>query len=124
MVADIKENAGSLSLSTNGGILHTSQKGTVPKFGPVWYNEKAITNIFSFAEMEDKYRVTYDSDKEKAFIVYRPDGIMKFVRGANKLYYCKANYSTRTKQISFQDEVSLINTVEENKSFYTECEVA
>jgi hypothetical protein len=89
LVANINSNAGSLSLSMNGGILHTRQKGSVPGFGKVWYNENAITNIFSFAEMEDKYRITNDSAKEKAFIVHLPNKIVKFQRGANKLYYCK-----------------------------------
>ena len=42
--------------------MHT--KATVPNFGEVWFDEQAITNIFSFAEMEDKFPITYDSDKE------------------------------------------------------------
>jgi hypothetical protein len=105
-------------------VLHTRQKGSVPGFGDVRYNENVITNIFSFEEMEDKYRITYDSAKEKAFIVHLPHKIVKFQRGANKLYYCKPEYSIKTKKVSFQKEVSFINTVEESKTFYTEREVA
>jgi hypothetical protein len=83
-----------------------------------------MTNIFSFAEMEDKYRIMYDSAKEKVFMVHLPNKIVKFQSEANKLYYCKPEYSIKTKKVSFQKEVSFINTVEENKTFYTEREVA
>ena len=37
-----------LYLVTNGGILETNNKAKVPGFGDVWFDQKAITNIFSF----------------------------------------------------------------------------
>jgi hypothetical protein len=60
-------------LSTNGGELHTNLRATVKGFGEVWFHPKAITNIFSFAEMEDRHPITYDSRSEHAFIVHLPD---------------------------------------------------
>jgi hypothetical protein len=63
LVENIKETNEMLELSTNGGDLFTNKKATVPGYGEVWYDPDAITNIFSFAEMENKYRITYDSSK-------------------------------------------------------------
>jgi hypothetical protein len=42
------------TLSTNCGELHTNQCAMVPGYGEVWFDDKAITNIFRFALMEDK----------------------------------------------------------------------
>ena len=52
----------------------------------VWFEEKAMTNILSFAEMEDHYKVTYDH-KQKAFTVHIPNAPLTFHR-MNKLYVC------------------------------------
>ena len=46
----------------------TNMKTDLAQWGEVWFNEKAITNIFSYAEMADRYRITYDSEKEDAFL--------------------------------------------------------
>jgi hypothetical protein len=37
-----------LVLAANAGELRTKLRATVPGYGEVWYNPKAITNIFSF----------------------------------------------------------------------------
>ncbi len=60
-VQDIRETDDEMVLLTNGGEIRTKLKATVPDFGDVWYNPKAITNIFSFAEMENLYKITYDT---------------------------------------------------------------
>jgi hypothetical protein len=59
-----------LELATKGGQLRTNLKATVSGNGEVWFHPNAITNIFSFAEMEDKHHVTYNSKSEQAFIVH------------------------------------------------------
>ena len=38
------------------------------------------------ADMADKYRVTYDSEKERAMIVHMPDRVVKFKQLSNRLY--------------------------------------
>ena len=68
-------------------------KKQVLGFGKVWYDKKAITNIFSFSEMEDKYCIIYDSSIKKAFKVHLPNKIIKFKRSDNGLYYATANYA-------------------------------
>jgi hypothetical protein len=61
-----------MKLATNGGILETTMKADLPHWGEVWFNPKAITNIFSYAEMADKHKITYDSSSQDAFIVHLP----------------------------------------------------
>jgi hypothetical protein len=74
------ESQDQLELSTNGGELHTNLQATVKGFGEVWFHPKAITNIFSFAEIEDRHPITYDSRSEQAFILHLPDKEFKLTR--------------------------------------------
>ncbi len=127
MVENIHEVDDELTLYTNGGTLCTNLQATVPGFGTVWFQPKAITNIFSFAEMEDKYPISYAAE-EKTFIVHLPNKDVKFKRSGNKLYYCQADYSTNKNH----DEVSHVNvcatnvaidSVDENKKMFTDRQV-
>jgi hypothetical protein len=63
LVENIIETDEELELSTNGADLHTKKAATVPGFGKVWEHPNAITNIFSFAEKEDKFNISYNSSK-------------------------------------------------------------
>jgi hypothetical protein len=83
----------------------------------VWYVPQAITNTFSLAELEKKHHVAYDTNIEKAFIVHLPTRQVKFVKSEDGLYYFKPRYRTNTSQ-----QVSLVNTVEENRKLYMEQE--
>lgn len=121
LVENIKTTSETLELSTNGGDLFTNQRATVPGFGEVWYNKNAITNIFSLAELEKKYRVTYDSKKEKAFIIYMPNKILKFIKSENGLYYYKPKYKTSNKNTSLVNHS--IESVDENKKLFTNRQV-
>ena len=106
-----KSNDGNMHLSTNGGVLVTSKKADLPQWGELWFNESAITNIISYAEMADRYRITYDSGKEDAFIVHLSDDkTVRFARRGNNLYVIKPPIKG----------VQLLNTIEENKTFYTQ----
>jgi hypothetical protein len=59
---------------------------SVDKFSKVWYNKNSVANIFSFADMRKKYRITYNSEVENAFIVHTPDRPLKFKQLPNGLY--------------------------------------
>lgn len=109
-----KSTTGSMHLATNGGTLVTNQKADLPQWGEVWFNDKAITNIFSYAEMADRYRITYDSDKDDAFVVHLPNKEVRFERIGINLYVYKPIFDTTPQRIQ------LLSTVEENKSFYTQ----
>jgi hypothetical protein len=78
-----------LNLATNAGNLTTNKKAILPGYGKVWYADTAMTNVFSLANMERKYRITYDSMKESAFTVHTDKGPLKFTKGPENLYYFK-----------------------------------
>ena len=86
LVNSIRTSKTTLSLATNAGVLKTREVATVPTYGEVWFNEKAITNIFSLAKMAEKYKVEFDSTKEDAFIVHMGDHKIKFKKTRNNLY--------------------------------------
>jgi hypothetical protein len=104
-----------LVLSTNAGDLITDQKADVPDYGQVWYDKNAMTNVFSLAEMEKHHRVTYESQKESAFIVHTPRGPTKFTKGPENLYYYKPKYRTGT---------TMVETVSDNEAYYTDRQIA
>jgi hypothetical protein len=98
MVNNIQSTDNLLNLATNGGEFSTNLTADVPGFGKVWYDNNAIINIFSFAEMEDKFHITYDSSKEKTFNIHLPNKIVKFKRSETGLYTCKPEYKCDNKQ--------------------------
>jgi len=58
----------------------TSHKAKVQNYGEVWFDNEGMATIFSFANMEDKYHITYDSTVESAFNMHTENGIIKFRR--------------------------------------------
>jgi hypothetical protein len=85
-VQDIQTSSKTLSLATNAGVKQSNREAIVPGFGKVYYNEDAIANIFGFSDLKKKYRITYDSNKEDAFIVYMDNTIIKFECSPSGLY--------------------------------------
>jgi hypothetical protein len=63
--------------------------------------------------MADKYRITYDSEKEDAFVIHLPNKTIQFERNENNLYIYRPSNATTDKQIQ------LLNIVEEDKIFCT-----
>ena len=49
-------------------------------------------NIFSFNKMDNKFYITYNSIKEKAFCIHMPDKVIKLNR-EDKIYSCSPEYS-------------------------------
>jgi hypothetical protein len=73
LVENINQGEDVLNLATNTGNLTTNKKAIFPGYGKVWYADTAMTNVFSLANMERKYRITYDS-KESTFTVHTDKG--------------------------------------------------
>ena len=78
LVEGIQKSKSTLEMATNTGTRLTIQEANVPDFGTVWYVEGAIANIFSFEELVEKNRITFDSSVENTFLVHQPDKIIKF----------------------------------------------
>jgi hypothetical protein len=109
MVKNIREPKNTLELATNAGTKTTKQVADVPGFSTVWFDETAIANIFGLLDLKKKRRITFDSEKEDAFIVHMDKGNMKLkcstVKVSNKY---------------LQNKSHLINTVKENRVGYTQ----
>ena len=59
-------------------MMSITQKADLPGLFPdhikpaeTWFSPKAITNLLSFKDLNDINRITYNSKKDKAFIVHR-----------------------------------------------------
>ena len=69
-VSDIVDVEETLNLGTNGGVLVSNQKCNVAGLGQRWFNKNAIVNVISLADIAKYNRVTYDSQRELAFLVH------------------------------------------------------
>ena len=67
-----------IEIKTNGGSIYIDRKCKVPDLGTAYYMEDSLTNIIGFNDMQEKYCVTYDSQKEPSFQVYTEKGIVRF----------------------------------------------
>ena len=76
-----------------------------------------MTNVFSFAEMASRYKITYDPGIEDAFIVHMPKRNIRFKRTDSGLYV----HRPLAQKEMLKQELQLLNsTVKENKTFYTQ----
>eukprot|EP00978_Attheya_sp_CCMP212_P000842 scaffold1766_cov39-Attheya_sp.AAC.2 len=86
LVEDIRTTSKTLILATNAGVKHSNQEAVVPGFGKVFYDKDAIANIFGFSDLKKRYRITYDSDKEDAYLVHKENEIIRFECSPEGLY--------------------------------------
>ena len=50
-----------IDLETNGGFMHSGLNYEVDKIGEAYFNKNYLTNIFSFTNLVNKFRIKYDS---------------------------------------------------------------
>ena len=118
LCTEVYKTSGSMRLNSNGGNMRISQKAKVKGyFRDVWFDVRAITNIVALANVQQQYRVTYDSWSGGDFIVHRecdgkPD--MLFRRHTSGLHY----HDPRD-----QEQFTFISTVEDNKKQFTKRQV-
>jgi hypothetical protein len=111
LLQNIRKVNKTMNIKCNAGVTRTSWVGDLPGYGKVWYNKAGIANILSLSKVEDKYHITYDSAKEKQFIVHKDDGEKRCSKeSANGLFYLDAKETSGTV---------LFTTVEDNKYRYT-----
>ena len=83
---NIKHSKTPEHLAANAGNVSVLHEGTPPNFGAVPYHPPdAVTNITSLASLSDRHRVTFDSDKDNAFLVHTPEKIVRFERHESNL---------------------------------------
>ena len=132
-VTNVRPSKTALGMTTNAGTTKITLKADLGGHGDVWYDPNQVANIFGFSHMADKYRITYDSDKEDAFLVHSNHGIIKFARTEEGLYA----YTPPEKFLeAVADEKNLepptaecqleanyyVSTVKENRMGYTQRE--
>ena len=72
-----------IDIHTNAGIKQVKESCQVEKS---YYAKYAMKNIIGLADMRKKFRNTYDSDKEAAFLVHTPSKIIEFPELSEGIY--------------------------------------
>jgi len=105
---------------SNGGGMTYTDKGTINVFKELdcYYNPECLVNIISLDLLQRKYHTTFDSEKKNAFKVEVSDTLTFTFEGfGSGLYFF--NLNTPITAYPF----SLLNTVKENKQFFSRREV-
>ena len=92
LVSGIRKAKRPIKIATNAGSRAVYNEADVKGFGTVWYDDNAIANIFALRDIKKRHRVTYDSDKEDAFIIHNSDNLeecTKFECNAQGIYALK-----------------------------------
>ena len=117
LVEEIRKSKSTLEMATNAGTRLTNQQANLPGFGTIWYDEGAITNTFSFSELVEKHRITFDSSVENTFLVHQPDKIVKFEQILGLYTYrVDKDYKNSLKKGSS----NLVTKLSENQKGYTD----
>ena len=85
-VKNIRNSKQVLTFDTNRGKMVSNQVCEVPHLRIHWFNKDSITNIISLAHMIDKFRVTLDSNEEKALLVHFPNKFYKNPSDGKRVY--------------------------------------
>ena len=99
LVTDIKRIDQVFHISKNVLYKINQMKEMILDYGKVWYDDKAIANIFSFTNFINKYRVIYDSHKDDAFVVHTNRGIIKSRRKKQGIYVFNYTYTTANSNV-------------------------
>ena len=105
-VTDINRSNQVFHLSTNVGSKTNHIQTMVPDYGKLWYDNKAISNIFLRTNFVNKYRVTYNSHQDYACAVHTNIWIIKFRGNKQGIYVFNPTYTTSNS--------NAVTTVEEN----------
>ena len=112
LLVDKKTAENPIRMQTNVGSRTIEKVVNVPGFkAKIWCDEKSLANIFSFANMVDQYCVTYNNEKEDAFIVHSKNGKLKFLRSQEGLYFHKFNNSYKKLVEKNNTGINCLNTM-------------
>ena len=80
-----------LSLATNAGLMMTNLKAELPRYGTMWFDPEAMTNVLSLGNIAKQYPVSYLQQSDK-FQVQLSDWINIFDHEqVDNLYVLKGN---------------------------------
>ena len=117
LITGVTKAKDAICMRTNVGTRNLEEHGRFTGFDrPVWYDKNSMANIFSFAELAQQYRITYDSSEGDHFNIHGTSkGTIKFKKSNQGLYYY--NFQKGNKNI--QEEVQLVDTVAKNRRNYS-----
>ena len=118
LVSDIRKGDRQLSLESNGGCLILPNIATYEGFDtPVWFSNKAITNILSLLVVKREYKVSYDGDD---FIIHRASkGYYDMVFKPHESGMHVLDINDPRSQASY----AFVETVAENMQMFTKREI-
>ena len=111
LLEDVSKDSRGLVLHTNGGVLECDRKGSFNKYGRVWHDKRALTNILSFYNLQSKFDVVFDNrNGDNSFHVFTKDGKeIVFLPSDSGIYHYD----------NAQNDFCFTETVEGNKGFYS-----
>lgn len=86
--------------------------GDLLGFGIVWYHPTGIANVLSLSKVQDRYRVTCDSDGRNYFRVYSPNA-PNFIMSPGGLYYHDMSKAGDSSHVLAEQGVEIDNENEE-----------
>jgi hypothetical protein len=112
LLKDIREVDTWIDIHCNAGVTSTNLQGELPGYGTVWYHKDGIANILSLSKAAARHHVTYDIVDRNKFRVHKDDGTRRVFEQSGRGLFSMDTQSGDTG-------TTLVNTVAENKSRYT-----
>ena len=106
-----------MHIKCNAGTKSTNLRGFLSGYGWVWFFPAGIANILSLSRVKEKFRVTYDSATDNAFLVHKEGRVLKFQEATRRLYF----FDTATKD---DESTMLVTTVDDNMSKFSSYDVS
>ena len=79
----------------------------IPNFGRAMLNDSQTANVFGFSHLIERFRVTYDSSEEGAFVVHTKWGPVKF-KNQEQLYA----YEPSKKYFELVNDIKKLKSME------------
>jgi hypothetical protein len=114
-VTDIQNVHTELHITTDGGPMRMHKKCTVPHLRRQWFNDNLITNIIALCNISKMFRVTMDTNKEKALLVHMPGKILRFREMKCGLY--AMNPKDPDHQFDIEGQAQMVQTLTDNLKF-------
>ena len=106
-----------MRIQCNARIRVTNLVGDLPRYGPVWFDPRAIANVLSLKLVKEKYHIKYNSAKDDGFVVTKPTREkFKFIQSGLGLHYLDTMVQDTNKSVN---TTLVVNMVKENKKNYT-----
>ena len=123
LLKNIRRSKTNMLIHCTTGVAKTNLIGDLPGYGTVWYHPDRIANILSLSKVKEKYRVTFDSDKNNQFIVHRADGTQLVCQQSSRgLYFLDT--SLTPQPVGGANGTVLVTTIADNANSFSNADYA